>query len=352
MIESTPAIVASHGDRPSEGHGRRLTAAFDALENFPVLSESRNRVLRLVRERPDAVGDVVQAVESDVALVTTVLRVANRVATKGRGKIASVPAAVEVLTPEGVERLATAANVFDFFERIPGWDAQPERFRLHAVATQAAADRVAREMDFGDRDSLLTSALLHDIGKLVLVHAYPAYPAQVHGTARTPEERVHAERRELGVDHGLVGGVLARRWGLPSSLATAIERHHSDDATGEAAIVRLADMLAHYGHGSPVDPKQLLNAARALELGPEQLRNLMYEIPYSSKKRHVDPCPLSGRELDVLKKLAEGKVYKQIAVELALSTSTVRTHLHNTYAKLGTGDRAQAVLLATDRGWL
>ena len=126
------------------------------------------------------------------------------------------------------------------------------------MATQAAADRVAREMDFGDRDQLLTSALLHDIGKLVLVHAYPAYPAQVHGTARTPEERVHAERRELGVDHGLVGGVLARRWGLPSSLATAIERHHSDDATGEAAIVRLADMLAHYGHGAPVDPKQLL----------------------------------------------------------------------------------------------
>ena len=48
-----------------------------------MLSESRNRVLRLVRERPDAVGDVVQAVESDVALVTTVLRVANRVAAQG-----------------------------------------------------------------------------------------------------------------------------------------------------------------------------------------------------------------------------------------------------------------------------
>ena len=79
----------------------------------------------------------------------------------------------------------------------------------------------------------------------------------------------------------------------------------------------------------------------------------MYELPYSSNgKRHVDPCPLSTRELDVLKKLAEGKVYKQIAQDLDLSTSTVRTHLHNTYAKLGTGDRAQAVLLATDRGWL
>ena len=79
----------------------------------------------------------------------------------------------------------------------------------------------------------------------------------------------------------------------------------------------------------------------------------MYELPYTGNaKRHVDPCPLSRRELEVLKQLAEGKVYKQIAQELGLSTSTVRTHLHNTYAKLGANDRAQAVLIATDRGWL
>ena len=54
----------------------------------------------------------------------------------------------------------------------------------------------------------------------------------------------------------------------------------------------------------------------------------------------------------VLQRLAEGKVYKQIAHELTLSTSTVRTHLHNIYGKLGAVDRAQAVLIATERGWL
>jgi DNA-binding NarL/FixJ family response regulator len=54
----------------------------------------------------------------------------------------------------------------------------------------------------------------------------------------------------------------------------------------------------------------------------------------------------------VLKRLAKGMVYKQIASELELSTSTVRTHLHNVYGKLGAMDRAQAVLIATDRGWI
>ena len=34
----------------NEGHGRRLTAAFEALEGFPALAESRDRVLRLVTE--------------------------------------------------------------------------------------------------------------------------------------------------------------------------------------------------------------------------------------------------------------------------------------------------------------
>ncbi|MEK6230124.1 MAG: HDOD domain-containing protein [Actinomycetota bacterium] len=339
--------------RQNDGHGRRLTAAFEALESFPALAESRNRVLRRVRENKGSNGDIVGALESDVALVTTVLRMANRLSGKSRGKIASVPEAVELLTPDGIEQLASRAKVFDFFERTPGWDAAPERFRLHAVATQAAADRLARELDYQHRDDLLTSALLHDIGKLVLMHAYPAYPEQIHASARTPEERIHRERRELGVDHALVGGVLARRWGMPNSLAGAIERHHADDATGQAAMVRLADMLAHYGNDRGVNPGQLLAAARALGLTPENLRTLMYELPYATNgKRHVDKCPLSTRELDVLKKLAGGQVYKQIAHELGLSTSTVRTHLHNTYAKLGASDRAQAVLMATDRGWL
>ena len=200
----------------------------------------------------------------------------------------------------------------------------------------------------------MVTALLHDIGKLVLMHAYPGYPGQVHGNARTPEERIHRERRELGVDHALVGGVLARRWGLPKSVASVIERHHADDAVGEAAFVRLADMLAHYAQGSPSRRPSCSSAPAPSASARPSCAAVMYDLPYPTRPRtrQIDPCPLSSREVEVLKRLAEGKVYKQIALELALSTSTVRTHLHNIYGKLGAVDRAQAVLIATERGWL
>ena len=353
--QADTAVTPPAAAQPSsEGHGRRLTAAFEALEAFPALAESRNRLLAVVGQERVSNGEVVAAVESDVALVISVLRLANQVEGKTQGRVDSVVKAVDLLSAEAVQGLANRQRTFDFFERSSIWDAAPERFRLHGVATQRAADRLATEAGYEHRDRLMVTALLHDIGKLVLMYAYPGYPSQVHGDARTPEDRIHRERRELGVDHALVGGVLARRWGLPKTVAAVIERHHTEDAQGEAAFVRLADMLAHYAQGSPVSPNELLKSARAIGLGPTELRTVMYDLPYPStgRTRQVDPCPLSGRETEVLKRLAEGKVYKQIAHELSLSTSTVRTHLHNIYGKLGAVDRAQAVLMATERGWL
>ncbi len=340
--------------RHNEGHGRRLTAAFEALEAFPALAESRDRVLRLVGDEHLNMSEVVNAVEGDVALVIAVLRLANQAEGKHKSRVESIVQAVDVLSPEAVQSIAARARTFDFFERSSVWDAAPERFRLHGVATQRAAERLAIETGYEERDRLMVTALLHDIGKLVLMHAYPGYPAQVHQGARTPEERIHRERRELGVDHALVGGVLARRWGLPKSVAAVIERHHAEDASDEVAFVRLADMLAHYAQGGAVSPTELLRCARAIGLGADELRSVMYDLPFpaTGRIRQVEPCPLSNRETDVLRRLSEGKVYKQIAHELELSTSTVRTHLHNIYGKLGAVDRAQAVLMATERGWL
>jgi putative nucleotidyltransferase with HDIG domain len=298
---------------------------------------------------------VVAAVEGDVALAVAVLRLANSVDGRTRGRVDTAVRAVEVLSPRTVLSIASRARTFDFFERTAVWHGVPERFRLHAVATQQAADRLARELGYEERNRLMVTSLLHDVGKLVLIHAYPGYPRQIHGDARTPEERLQRERRELGVDHALVGGVLARRWGLPKNVASVIERHHSDDAQGESALIRLADMLAHYALSGAISPAELLSVARLVAIRPQQLRAVMYDLPLPStggRPRQIDPCPLSSREVEVLRRLARGMVYKQIAAELNLSTSTVRTHLHNVYGKLGAMDRAQAVLMATERGWI
>jgi putative nucleotidyltransferase with HDIG domain len=334
------------------GHGAHLTAAFDALHSFPALKGSRDHLLDVTGRDRVSPGDVVAAVEADVALSVKVLRAANRIPGRSPGRVETIVEAVGILSPESLRFLGMQVRTFDFFDRTSIW--VPEQFRAHALATRHAAEKIAEEVDYAHRDRLMVTALLHDIGKLVLVHAYPDYPEKIHAGAGTPEERLHAERRQLGLDHALVGGVLARRWGLPQAVASAIERHHADDLAGEGPYVRLADMLAHRAQGAMVAPAELVRAAEVVGLDAVRLRGLMCDLPHNQtdRRRGVDPCPLTTVELAVVRGLAEGKVYKQIAVESDRSLSTVRTHLHNVYRKLDVYDRAQAVLLAYKHGWL
>jgi putative nucleotidyltransferase with HDIG domain len=345
--------VAAH--RKGEGKpapGARLAAAFEAVEKFPVLMETRARVMQAATAETSRLGDLVETVEADVGLSISVLRFANR--SGGAGSVGTIPEAIEVLKPSGVLAIAGTAPVFDFFETNGGREMRPERFRVHALATQQAADQIGRTIGWEDRDELAVASLLHDVGRLVIANLHPGDRSHFDAAAKTPEQRLREERDRLGIDHALVGGVLARRWNLPQRIAVAIERHHAEDADGLAAVVATADMVAHYAQGEAVAPERLHGAAKRCGFSPDSLRELLYELPYArtDATRVSEPCPLSARELDVLRHLSEGMVYKQIAGEMQLSVSTIRTHLHNVYGKIGAVDRAQAVLTARDRGWI
>jgi putative nucleotidyltransferase with HDIG domain len=343
---------ADHGKSGTPAPGARLAAAFEAVEKFPALIESRARVMQAATAETARIGDLVDAVEADVALTIATLRFANR--SSNGGSVGGVPEAIEILKPSGVLAIAGTAPVFDFFESNGGWELRPEQFRVHALATQQAAALIGREIGWPDRDELVVASLLHDIGRLVISRLHPGRRTYFDATSRTPEQRIREERDQLGIDHALVGGVLARRWNVPPRVAVAIERHHAEDVDGLAAVVATADMVAHYSQGEAVTPERLREAAKRCGLGPDGLRALLYELPYprQDNPRISEPCPLSGRELDVLRHLSEGMVYKQIAGEMQLSVSTIRTHLHNVYGKIGAVDRAQAVLTARDRGWI
>ena len=332
-------------------HG--VPAAFKQLERVPALSESRDRLLRALLATDSSPDHVVRAIEGDIGLTIAVVRAADAADSSYRRGIATVPRAVEVLSPARVERLARQIPTIDFFERVPGWEVSPETLRRHSVATQRVAEHLAADEDAESRDEIRVAALLHDVGKLLLGVAFPGYPQVTHGGATTPEGRVKAERATLGLDHGAVGGVLVRRWGLPDRIADVVAHHHLPSSKGPTAIVSLADLLVHYAHGDHVSGGEILAAARRVGLEQARLRTLMHELPGPSERPRVtEECPLSKAELVALRGLSQGHTYKELAASLDRSTSTIRTQLHNTYKKLGVRDRAQAVLLATEHGWL
>jgi DNA-binding NarL/FixJ family response regulator len=74
----------------------------------------------------------------------------------------------------------------------------------------------------------------------------------------------------------------------------------------------------------------------------------MAELPDLSERPRAQPLvdPLSQRELEVLRELADGLSNREIAARLYLSEGTVKNHITSVIAKLGVRDRTQAALRA------
>src|SRR3954470_2113535 len=247
LLERAPA--AAQPVRPSAG--KRLLAAFQAFDGFPALRRARDEMLAAIPEASSNPGRLIKVVESDPALTIAVLRAGGR--SSRASKPADVPAALALLTADQLELTALDVATYDFFEQSRLWSDAADRFRVHARATQATLEYVRRTIGMGPRPDLYAAALLHDIGKLILLGAYDRYEP-IWDARGTPADRLALEGSELGINHALVGGVLARRLGLPDRLVRVIERHHDEDARDDAAMIRLADMLAHYASGGAVRP--------------------------------------------------------------------------------------------------
>ena len=92
--------------------------------------------------------------------------------------------------------------------------------------------------------------------------------------------------------------------------------------------------------------KELIETIRAVHSGK---RRVPPEIAMGIAE-HVADDALTGREIEVLQRVAAGKSNKLIAVELAISEGTVKTHMKSILPKLDASDRTHAVMIALKRG--
>jgi putative nucleotidyltransferase with HDIG domain len=332
-------------------HVRDLRSALARFDVVPAFAPACERALAA----PMVVGTdrrsvLVRAIESDIGLTLAVLRRAQTL--PGRTEIANVPDAVALLSHN--EITTTIASLpRAAFPWHTSFDALLLQCRLHSLAVARAVERLAHMTKPFEAEGLVAAALLHDIGKLLLARARPDYVPPTSARC-TPEERARQEQRELGVDHASLGGLLLERWGLPEGLVNAVFRHHRAKSAGEpASLVRLGDMVAHHAQGNAVDRTAMLRLAADWELPVEALRDAVFDQPQAlGPRRRAERSPLSTRETEVLRFVADGKRDVEIAAELHLSVSTVRSHLHNVHAKLEVVSRTQAVIRASEMAWI
>jgi DNA-binding NarL/FixJ family response regulator len=87
-------------------------------------------------------------------------------------------------------------------------------------------------------------------------------------------------------------------------------------------------------------------------LAPRVTRRLIDKFTRAAPRENEQTrlAQLSPRERDVLSLVARGLTNAEIAADLVLSETTVKTHVSNLLGKLGLRDRTQAVVLAYESG--
>lgn len=98
-------------------------------------------------------------------------------------------------------------------------------------------------------------------------------------------------------------------------------------------------------------PDELLRGVRAVHRGESVLAPTAVKHLIGQVRRPVGQNP-SGRELEVLRLVADGASNRAAAARLFISEASIKTHLQRVYDKLGVRDRAAAVAEAYRRGLL
>jgi DNA-binding NarL/FixJ family response regulator len=95
-----------------------------------------------------------------------------------------------------------------------------------------------------------------------------------------------------------------------------------------------------------MDPAELIAAVHAVHAGKRHIPAAVAE----KLAERVSNEQLTGRELEVLGRIAEGRSNREIAGDLFISEATVKTHVNSLLAKLRVPDRTRAAVVAIERG--
>ncbi len=283
---------------------RAASTVSEALKRVPPFPPVAAKLLNLLAKPEVETNDVAELISGDATFTARILQRINSLEFGLVTPVTNVGQAVALLGIDLTRKLvltqATAAYAQGALKT-----EELRRCWQHTVATAVLADLLAKAC--GEyTDVAFTAGIMHDIGRLGLLVAYPAeYEQIIRDAAARCLDLLDFERDEFGMDHAEAGRILAERWGLPAGLAQIAGRHH-DPCEGTTlnllSIVhvacRLADALGYdvVKPRVPLDIETVLaelpaRGKVALGKSPDELRAQIEKAisEYGSEEGRIQP---------------------------------------------------------------
>lgn len=231
------------------------------LNQIPDLPVSVQKILQSVYDEKIEIKEVADIVASDPVLTSRILQVVNSTYYGLREKVDNIYLAIVLLGLNEVRNVALHLSVSKVLGKgfeFSGYDTRS--LWMHSYMVSLCAGIFAESEDQHRAGVLLTFGLLHDIGKFALVGIRRLMKQRGGKLKDLSSLSTHAyllqkEEHFFGVNHTIVGEMLAKRWNFSDSTIAAIQFHHYPSFFGieslpqkyteDIVIISLADLIVN-----------------------------------------------------------------------------------------------------------
>lgn len=269
-----------------------------SLKKVPPFPPVAVKLMNLLSDPSADTNEVADLIASDATFTARLLQRANSAQFGFASDVTDVRRAVTLLGLD-VTRQVTLAHATAAYSQGGLRTENMRRSWQHTVATAVLSDEIAVACG-AFVNVAFTAGIVHDIGRLGLIVAYPdVYESIVRNAAEQSLDILTFEEEHFGVHHAEAGRMLAEQWGLPSEMLLITGRHHDPCEGSELTLLRivhvacrLADVLGY----DVVKPLREVPIAEVVAELPEQARIRLGRDPKGLAQRIEDRIREFGSE--------------------------------------------------------
>ena len=226
-----------------------LKALMVEIQNLEPIPAVANQLLSIVDNPDTSMEDIANVIQYDPVVTSSVLKICNSAYFGLKNPAESVKDAVNMLgTDQIVELVIMKSGAKTLSGSQKGYGLEGGGMWRYAVSSAVIAKQVAQKLCLKNKNTIFTSALVKDIGKIILEsHVSDSYQRIKDLVENEHFSFREAEKKILGIDHAELGAMIAKMWKFSPKMIKLIRHHHLSDETmikdKEIAAVYLSDCI-------------------------------------------------------------------------------------------------------------
>ena len=232
----------------TQEHGKMIADAIvKEIDRMPQFPESIVRLQKTLSDPNCDFRSVAQVINTDPALATEVIRIANSPIYMVPNKVKDVISAVRLVGLKGIRSLLLSYGAKRVFEE--QYDSKKiQEVMDHSYRVAVIASTIARMKNLKMLyEDIYIASLLHDFGKIVVNALKEDLVSKLQALCNSKHIPIAVlEDLTDGYNHSIIGGQLAAKWSFPEKFANAIRYHHIPlEAPEDFKVITFATYLGN-----------------------------------------------------------------------------------------------------------